>query len=60
MGGSKPIAATLCDGETATNYIQPGPAALPYTRSLLVKEGDATTPGSTLDSAITSGGSNAG
>ncbi len=63
MGGSKPIAATLCDGETATNYIPsalPVTAKGPITRTVLGQENGAIISGQTLDSSLASGGSNAG
>lgn len=56
MGGSKPLAATLSDGETAQNYQQPGgtPTALG------VNESKAALGLQTLDSSVASGGSNQG
>jgi len=61
-GYVKPIAITPSDCETATNYI---PSALPatarvITRSVLGQESIGQLPNQTLDSALASGGSNAG
>lgn len=56
MGGSKPIAATLSDGETANNY-QP-PASPP--QPLGCNESNASLSAQTLDSSIGSGGANQG
>lgn len=62
-GYVKPIAITPSDGETATNYI---PSALPAaakgspTRTVLGQESNTALSNQTLDSALASGGSNAG
>ena len=61
-GFVKPVAATAADGETATNFI---PSALPATASGLVpavigQESNAALLGTTQDSALNIGGSNAG
>lgn len=58
MGGSKPIAATVSDGETASNYLPFSPQA--QTESVLSGESNAALSNQTLDSAIPSGGSNIG
>jgi hypothetical protein len=52
-GFGKPISATLSDGETATNYLQGTP-------SVKALESNTALSGQTLDSALASGGSNAG
>lgn len=56
-GFTKPVAATLCDGETATNYLPPAPVPL---RSVLSSENSTALSGQTLDSSLASGGTNAG
>lgn len=61
-GYVKPIAITPSDCETATNYI---PNALPVTartmvRTVLGQEANASLSNQTQDSALASGGSNAG
>jgi hypothetical protein len=56
-GYVKPIAATLCDGETATNYIQSTMKTFP---SVISQESNAALSAQTQDSALTIGGSNVG
>lgn len=61
-GYVKPIAITPSDCETATNYI---PSALPKTartlvRTVLGQESNSLLSNQTKDSALASGGSNAG
>jgi len=57
-GYVKPIASTLCDGETATNYI--APAQIPRTGSMLSRESNGSSSGQSLDNTIGGGGTNAG
>jgi hypothetical protein len=53
-GYVKPVAITPSDGETATTYLPGGP------RTVLGQENAALLSGQTPDSALASGGSNAG
>jgi hypothetical protein len=57
-GYVKPIAITPSDAETATNYIPSTQRSV--IRSVLGQENAALLSGQTLDSALASGGSNAG
>jgi len=56
-GYVKPVAITPSDCETATNYLPPSPVPL---RSVLSAENNTALSGQTQDSALASGGSNAG
>ena len=56
-GYVKPVAITPSDCETATNYLPPSPVPL---RSVLSAENNTALSGQTKDSALASGGSNAG
>lgn len=57
-GYVKPVAITPCDCETATNYIPSTQRAV--IRTVLGQENIGALSGQTQDSAISSGGSNAG
>ena len=57
-GYVKPVAITASDGETATNYIPSTQRAV--IRPVLGQENNASLSGQTQDSALASGGSNAG
>ena len=57
-GFTKPIAATVADGETSANYIPTTTKGL--TQTVIGQEGTAALSGQTLDSALVGGGSNAG
>jgi len=62
-GYVKPVAITPSDCETATNYIPsalPVTAKGPITRTVLGQENITQLSGQTQDSALASGGSNAG
>lgn len=56
-GYTKPIAATLCNGETATTYVPPSPTPL---RAVLSAENNTALSGQTPDNTLASGGTNAG
>jgi hypothetical protein len=56
MSGSKPLAATAADGETATNYIVSPKAPL----TVMSQESLGVLDKQSADSAIPAGGSNAG
>ena len=53
-GFTKPIAVTLCNGETAANYRPLTPS------TVLGAENNTALSGQTLDSALVKGGTNAG
>jgi hypothetical protein len=56
-GYVKPVAATASDGETATNYI---PSTQKFAPSVIGQESNGALSGQNQDSALVSGGSNAG
>jgi hypothetical protein len=59
VGVGKPVAATLCNGETATNYIPPPLIPLPAS-SVLARESNGSMSNQKLDSTIAGGGTSAG
>ncbi len=52
-GFTKPIASTLCNGETQTNFI--GPANVAFTKTLLGRENNASLSAQTADGTQASG-----
>jgi len=60
IGTSKPVAATLSDGETAANYLPTIVNRAPPTPAVLGQENVGALSGQALDSSLASGGVNVG